>query len=107
MLMLEHTVHHSSPMRGHVASAVPHQQACPGCIAKTHCPTARLNLPCHAQHPDCQGIHTAGCMQLDPKAIARERAKAAKTEAKAQKLAKEAATMHKLTGFFRPVRTAS
>ena len=47
------------------------------------------------------------CEQLDQKAIARERAKAAKTEAKAHQLAREAATMHKLTGFFRPVRTSS
>ena len=46
-------------------------------------------------------------VQLDPKAIARERARAAKAEAKKQQLVKEAATMHKLTGFFRPVRTGS
>lgn len=50
------------------------------------------------------GSHQGAAFQLDPKAIARERAKIAKTEAKAQQRAKEASTNHKLTGFFRPLQ---
>ena len=54
---------------------------------------------CPAQHDNP--------VQLDPKAIAREQAKVAKAEAKAQQQRKEASSNHKLTGFFRPLRAAN
>ena len=50
-------------------------------------------------------VLTLMCMlqQLDAKEIARRRAAAAKAEAKAQQEAKEAATMKKLSSFFKPI----
>ena len=68
-------------------------------LAAVHSPSASemmlIQLP--AQHL---------CMQLDPKEIARKRAAAAKAEAKAVSAAKEAATMKKLSSFFKPIAKA-